>query len=162
MVDTGDAPVPARSYGRTMTTTTDTQPLLDRATAERLAAGFNRCFETFEADPHTVAEDVFFDLFPPLWRFQIQGRDAIVEQLRAIADGEVTVRLLRLSPTDTGFVMEHEETSRGAEVMVARRLIRCEVRDGVIVEASVFCNGGWDDALRARHAAEAPMLRADG
>jgi hypothetical protein len=46
--------------------------------------------------------------------------------------------------------------------MVARRLIRCEVRHGVIVEASVFCNGGWDDALRARHAAEAPMLRADG
>jgi hypothetical protein len=144
-----------------MTTTTTHPALLDRATAERLAAGFNRCFETFEADPGVVADDAFFDLFPPLWRFQIQGRDAVVEQLRSIADGDVTVRLLRLSPTDSGFVMEHEETSHGAEVMVARRLIRCEVRDGLIVEASVFCNGGWDDALRARHAAEAPMLRPD-
>jgi hypothetical protein len=144
-----------------MTTTTTHPALLDRATVERLAAGFNRCFETFEADPDLVAEDAFFDLFPPLWRFQIQGRDAIVEQLRAISDGDVTVRLLQLSPTDTGFVMEHEETSRGAEVMVARRLIRCEVRDGRITEATVFCNGGWDDSLRARHAAEAPMLRSD-
>jgi hypothetical protein len=22
-----------------------------------------------------------------------------------------------------------------------------------------YCNGGWDDELRARHAAEAPMVR---
>ena len=66
------------------------------------------------------------------------------------------MRLLRAVPTATGFVMEHEETHAG---VVARRLILCEVRDGRITDVTVYCNGGWDDELRARHAAEAPMLR---
>ena len=59
-------------------------------------------------------------------------------------------------PTATGFVMEHEETVRDE---VARRLWLCEVRDGRITEVLGYCNGGWDAALRARHAVEAPMVR---
>jgi hypothetical protein len=106
------------------------------------------------------ADDAFFDLYPPLWRFQLQGPDAFAAQLRSIADGESRVRALRVIPTATGFVLEHEEVQRGAAVMVARRLWLCEVRDGRITEAVGYCNGGWDDELRARHAAEAPMLRA--
>ena len=57
--------------------------------------------------------------------------------------------------------MEHEETQRGTKVEVARRLWLCEVRDGRITEVVGYCNGGWDEELRARHAAEAPMLRPD-
>jgi hypothetical protein len=37
----------------------------------------------------------------------------------------------------------------------------CEVSDGRIAEILSYCNGGWDDELRARHAAEAPMLRTE-
>jgi hypothetical protein len=103
--------------------------------------------------------DAFFDLYPPLWRFQLQGPDAFVAQLRAISEGEPSARILRVVPTATGFVLEHEETQRGARVEVARRLWLCEVRDGRISEVVGYCNGGWDDELRARHAAEAPMLR---
>lgn len=55
--------------------------------------------------------------------------------------------------------MEHEETQRGEHTEVARKLWHCVVHDGQIVEATCYCNGGWDDELRARHAAEAPMLR---
>ena len=55
-------------------------------------------------------------------------------------------------------VPQHEETQHGAGE-VARRLWLCEVRDGRIAEVVGYCNGGWDAALRARHAAEAPMLR---
>jgi hypothetical protein len=62
-------------------------------------------------------------------------------------------------PTATGFAMEHEETSHGERREVARRLILCEVHDDRIGEVVVYCNGGWDDELRARHAAEAPMVR---
>jgi hypothetical protein len=134
-----------------------TEAVLDQATVDRLSAGFNRCFETFEADPEVFATDVFCDLLPPLWRFQLQGADTFGAQLRAIAQGPASLRLLRAVPTTTGFVMEHEETQAGE---VARRLILCEVRDGRIADVTVYCNGGWDDELRARHAAEAPMLRA--
>jgi hypothetical protein len=55
--------------------------------------------------------------------------------------------------------MEHEETQHGERTEVAHRLWLCEVRDGRITEVVGYCNGGWDDELRARHAVEAPMLR---
>jgi hypothetical protein len=132
---------------------------VDAATVERLSAAFNRCFETLDADEDVVADDAFFDLLPPFWRFQLQGRDAFVAQLRAITEGEVSVRVLRVVPTATGFVTEHEMTERGVKDEVARRLILCEVRDGRITDVVCYCNGGWDAELRARHAADAPMLR---
>ena len=133
----------------------------DVATVEQLSTQFNRCFETLDAGEDLFAPDAFFDLFPPLWRLKLQGPDAFAAQLKAICDGDPSARILRVVPTATGFVMEHEETQRGATVEVARRLWLCEVRDGRITEVVGYCNGGWDDELRARHAAEAPMLRPD-
>ena len=132
---------------------------IDEATATRLGSAFNRCFETFDPSDDLFAPDAFFDLLPPLWRFQLQGPRAFGAQLQAIAEGDVTARVLRIVPTAQGFVLEHEETQRGATEQVARRLWLCEVRGGRITEAVGYCNGGWDAELRARHAAEAPMLR---
>jgi hypothetical protein len=129
------------------------------AAAERLSSAFNHCFETLEAGEDLFSPDAFFDLNPPFWRFQLQGPVAFGEQLRAIAEGEVSVKILRTVATESGFVTEHEETQRGDAEMVARRLWLCDVRDGRITDVVGYCNGGWDDALRARHAAEAPMMR---
>jgi hypothetical protein len=132
----------------------------DTATVARLSSAFNRCFTDFDAGEDVFTDDVFFDLYPPFWRFQVQGPDAFVRQLRSIAAGEATAKVLRVVPTESGFVLEHEETQRvGGAEETARRLWLCEVRDGRIAEVVGYCNGGWDDALRQRHAAEAPMLR---
>ncbi len=130
-------------------------------TIDDMSKRFNRCFETFEADDDLFTEDAFFDMLPPLWRFQLQGPSAFTDQLRSIAEGPVHVDIVRTVATDSGFVTEHVEHQEvdGAEV-VARRMWLCEVRDGRIAEVTGYCNGGWDDALRSRHAAEAPMLRA--
>jgi hypothetical protein len=141
--------------------TQQTDAPLDQRSAERLSAAFNRCFETLDAGGDVFAPDVFFDLYPPLWRFQLQGPEAFAAQLRAVAEGKTTARILRVVPTATGFVMEHEETQRGVKNEVARRLWLCQVHDGRITAAVGYCNGGWDDELRTRHAAEAPMLRQD-
>jgi len=46
---------------------------LDQETADRLSAGFHRCFSDFEADDDLFASDTFFDLLPPMWRFQVEG-----------------------------------------------------------------------------------------
>ena len=132
---------------------------LDVATVQRLSGAFTECFTTLDAGEDVLAEDVFADLYPPFWRFQLQGRAAFVAHLRAICEGEPSSRILRVVPTTTGFVMEHEETQRGERTEIARRLWLCEVRNGRITEVTGYCNGGWDDELRARHAAEAPMLR---
>jgi hypothetical protein len=112
-----------------------------------------------------VAEDVFsanafFDLNMPVWRFQLQGPSAFAAQLESINEGDVRIRVLRTVPTSSGFVTEHEEHQivQGGD-LTARRLWLCEVRDGRIVEAVGYCSGEWDEELRARHAAEAPMIR---
>ncbi len=138
-------------------TTTDTT--MDTESATCAAASFNRCFETLDAGKGLIADDAFFDLYPPFWRLQLQGSGAFGRQLRAIASGPQTAQVLRVVPTASGFVMEHEESRRGQDPEVARRLWLCTLRDGLIVEAVGYCNGGWGDALRARHAVEAPMLR---
>jgi ketosteroid isomerase-like protein len=148
-----------------MTTTPDTRPI-DAERAERLSTRFGAVFETFDPDHDLFAPDAFFDLNMPVWRFQLVGGDTFAGQLRAIARGKVQLDVLRTVPTASGFVAEHEErqvidagTEDEGEMYSARRLWLCEVRDGRIAEVVGYCSGEWDEALRARHAAEAPMLR---
>jgi hypothetical protein len=128
-------------------------------TTTDLSESFRRCVESRTAPPDLFTDDVFFDLLPPYWRFQLQGPDAFVAQLAVIAQGRAsTVRVLRTVATESGFLTEHEEAVLdGSEV--ARRVWLCEVCDGRIAEVTCYCNGGWDAELRARHAAEAPMVR---
>lgn len=134
---------------------------LAQETADRLSAGFHRCFSDFEADDDLFASDTFFDLLPPMWRFQVEGSgETFTTQLRSIAAGPVEIEIVRTIPTANGFVTEHVETQRTPDgPIVARRLHLCEVRDGRISAVTTYCNGGWDQELCARHAAEAPMMR---
>lgn len=136
--------------------------MTDHATADRLSLAFHRCFTDFTASADLFAEDALFDLLPPMWRFQLQGPGTVfTAQLRSIAEGPVEVDVVRTLPTATGFVTEHVETQHTPTGDVtARRLHLCEVRDGRIAAVTTYCNGGWDADLRARHAAEAPMIHA--
>jgi hypothetical protein len=130
-------------------------------TVDRLAASFHRCFSDFHAGDDVFADDTFFDLLPPMWRFQLQGPGkAFADQLKSIAEGPVEIEVVRTVPTATGFITEHVETQHTPHgAMTARRIHLCEVVDGRIQSVTTYCNGGWDDELRARHAAEAPMIR---
>ena len=134
----------------------------DQQTADQLSVEFNRCFAEFEARHDLFATDTFFDFLPPMWRFQFEGPgEAFTAQLRSIAEGPVEVEILRTVATVTGFVTEHVETQHTPDGdVVARRIHLCDVRDGQICEVTTYCNGGWDDELRSRHAAEAPMVRS--
>ena len=143
----------------TMTTTSETKTI-EQATAERLSARFHDAFRTLNAGDDAFTPDVFCDLNMPEWRFQLQGRDAFAAQLERINEGPSSVEVLRTVPTASGFVTEHvEHQDVDGEDHSARRLILCEVVQGRIAEVTVYCTGEWDDELRARHAAEAPMIR---
>jgi hypothetical protein len=136
--------------------------MLDTATAERLSAAFHRCFSHFEVDDDVFAPEALFDLLPPQWRFQLQGSgEAFTTQLRSISQGPVEVEVLRTVPTAGGFVTEHVETHHlpGGDHVLSRRLHLCEVTGGRISAVTTYCNGPWDAELRARQAAEAPMVR---
>ncbi len=133
---------------------------IDLATAERLSERFANVFETLDAGEDVFSPDVFFDLNMPVWRFQLQGPEAFESQLKNIVEGDVRINVLRTVPTASGFVTEHEEHQDvGGQDLTARRLWLCEVRGGRIVEAVGYCSGEWDEELRARHTAEAPMIR---
>jgi hypothetical protein len=140
---------------------TTAPPFTDRRTAARLSAAFHRCFSDFHAEDGLFAPDAFFDLLPPMWRFQFVGPgEAFTSQLRSIAEGPVDIEVVRTVPTASGFVTEHVETQHTpGGVVTARRLHLCDVHDGRISAVTTYCNGGWDDELRRRHAAEAPMVR---
>lgn len=107
---------------------TRTATPLDQQTADELSAAYHRCFETFDADDDLFTPDALFDMMPPLWRFQIQGPRAFLDQLASIASDDVSVEILRTVPTATGFVTEHEETQRGETTEVARRVPRRPAR----------------------------------
>lgn len=123
--------------------------------SERLAD----VFRTGDAGD-VFTDDVFLDGNPPYWRFQLQGLDAFRSWLRGYAPEGHTVEVVRTIATETGFVTEQTSSAtRDGSVITGRDLYLCELRDGRIAEMTVYCSGEWDEELRARHAAEAPMLR---
>ena len=133
---------------------------IDPEIVERLSQQFAEVFQTLDAGQHVFSPDVIFDLNMPVWRFQLQGPRAFESQLKQIVEGEVRIDLLRTVATTSGFVTEHEEHQnvRGQD-LTARRLWLCEVQEGRITGVIGYCSGEWDEELRARHAAEAPMIR---
>ncbi|WP_101947300.1 hypothetical protein [Mycobacterium sp. 3519A] len=132
----------------------------DISAAERLSAALAEMFRTAEVGD-LLTDDVFLDGNPPLWRFQLQGIEAFAEWYESYApNGMDDVTVVRTVPTATGFVTElTERVHDGEEEITGRKMILCTVRDGRIAELTVYCSGDWDEELRARHAAEAPMLR---
>jgi ketosteroid isomerase-like protein len=133
--------------------------MVDDATAQELSEQLADVFRT--ADIGTVlTEDVFLDGHPPLWRFQLQGRDTFAAWLHGYSSNGADITVVRTIPTVTGFVTEfvgrHDEHG---ETLTDRKILLCEVRGGRIAELTVYCSGDWDAELRARHAAEAPILR---
>lgn len=142
-----------------MTTPQIARPI-DPATVQRLSDGFHNAFRTLDARDDVFAPDAFFDLNMPVWRFQLEGRQAWTAQLQHLTQGASRVDVLRTVATVSGFVTEHvERQTVGGQELSARRMWLCEVRDGRIAEVVGYCSGEWDEALRVRHAAEAPMIR---
>jgi hypothetical protein len=141
-------------------TTPQPQTSTDLGALERLSQRFAHVFEDPGSAEDVLSSDAFFDLNMPVWRMQLQGSREFAAQLMRINEGYVRIDVLRTVATSSGFVTEHEEHQDvGGQELTARRLWLCAVSSGSIIEAVGYCSGEWDDALRTRHAAEAPMLR---
>jgi hypothetical protein len=156
---------PLASYGRLSAVTKESDmsqlvpTVLDEALAQELSERLADVFRTAEAGD-VLTDDVFLDGNPPLWRFQLQGRDAFDTWIKSfMPDGAHTI-VVRTIPTATGFVTEfvghHDE---GSEHITDRKVLLAAVRDGRIAELTIYCSGDWDADLRARHAAETELIR---
>jgi len=125
----------------------------------RLSEALAQVFRTGDVGD-VFTDDVFLDGHPPYWRFQLEGIDDVQAWLRGYVEDGRRVEVVRTIETGSGFVAEQTESSlTGDGLITGRQLVLCEVRGGRIASLSVFCNGEWDEALRQRHAAEAPILR---
>jgi ketosteroid isomerase-like protein len=128
-------------------------------TAQELAERLADVFRTADIGD-ALTEDVFLDGHPPLWRFQLQGREAFAEWLSGYSPHGVATTVERVVPTTEGFVME--TTGRhvvDGELLTDRKILLCRVRNGRVSEMTVFCSGDWSEEDRRRHAAETTLLR---
>jgi ketosteroid isomerase-like protein len=136
-----------------------TSTVIDDAVAQELSERLADVFRTGQATD-VLADDVFLDGNPPLWRFQLQGRDTFDAWIKSFMPHGADTTVLRTIPTVTGFVTEFtgrcEEDGRE---ITDRKVLLAELRDGRISELTVYCSGDWDADLRARHAAETQLIR---
>jgi ketosteroid isomerase-like protein len=133
--------------------------VLSDAETQKLSERLADVFRSGEVGD-VFTDDLFLDGHPPLWRFQLEGKDAVAAWLKGYAPDGVETTVARSVPTVTGFVTElvgrHEEDG---ELMTDRKILLCEVRAGRISEMTIYCSGDWDAELRARHAAETTLVR---
>jgi ketosteroid isomerase-like protein len=133
--------------------------VIDDAGAQELSERLADVFRMGKASD-VLAEDVFLDGNPPLWRFQLEGRDTFDTWIKSFMPHGADTTVVRTIPTVTGFVTEftgrHDQDS---QEVTDRKILLAEVRDGRITELTVYCSGDWDADLRARHAAETQLLR---
>jgi ketosteroid isomerase-like protein len=133
--------------------------VFDDAVARELSERLADVFRTAQAGD-VLAEDVFLDGNPPLWRFQLEGRDTLDTWIKSFMPHGAETTVVRTIPTVTGFVTEftgrHDEDS---QEITDRKILLAEVRDGRVAELTVYCSGDWDADLRARHAAETHLIR---
>ena len=133
--------------------------VVDDATAQELSERLADVFRTANVGD-VLTDDVFLDGHPPLWRFQLEGRDTFAAWLADYSPDGATVTVVRTIPTVTGFVTEfvgrHDENG---ETLTDRKILLCEVRNGRVAALTIYCSGDWNAELRARHAAEATLIR---
>ena len=133
--------------------------VLDDALARELSERLADVFRTADAGD-VLADDVFLDGNPPLWRFQLQGRDTFDAWIKGFMPDGADTAVVRTIPTVTGFVTEfagrHHENG---EEITDRKILLAEVRNGHIAELTIYCSGDWNAELRARHTAETQLIR---
>jgi hypothetical protein len=133
---------------------------MDQAIGVELLSEFVRFLETGEVAEEAFAEEVFFDMNVPSWRYQLRGREAAAGLFHS--EGPARVRVCAVSQTSNGFVAEiNYDTVERGNAFYHRSVSVVTIHDGQIAEVVHYCTGPWDEATRARQAREAPMLRPD-
>jgi ketosteroid isomerase-like protein len=139
----------------TTTSTTTTETVIDRLVAAMRDADWDAITETY-------APDVLLDMNLPMWRFQLQGREAASEYFREQIARFTNLRTTkqRASVVEDGVIIEEEMRFDGDDGEYLWRAIDIFVIDGdTVSEHTQYCTGCWTPELIARQSAEAPMVR---
>jgi hypothetical protein len=133
---------------------------IDTDRCRGLAAQLVAYFESGTAPDGLFAPDVFLDMSLPLWRLQADGAEAATAMRAAGHPWPGRVPSSRFDRTETGFVLEVEETwDADGDTWYCRELFRADVTDGAISQLTVYCTGDWDSARVAEHRATVTLIR---
>lgn len=133
--------------------------------AERAATAAKRLIGLLEwpaGGGDVLASDVLLDLNVPQWRWQVQGRDAILEILREEYPAGSSIPWWRCEQTTSGVLVELEQrwTDADGERLYSRQAWVVQIgADDRIAELRLWCTGNWDAATLERQRREAPMIR---
>ncbi|MDT4926081.1 MAG: hypothetical protein QOG01_3794 [Pseudonocardiales bacterium] len=128
--------------------------------SRELADKFIEYLETGTAPEGLFAPDVFVDFTMPLWRLQAANAEDALGLRRAGHPAPGRVPHSRFDRTETGFVLEVEETwEQDGHGWYCRELFRADVGGAGITALSVYCTGDWDEARVAEHARAVTLIR---
>jgi hypothetical protein len=135
--------------------------LLDADLVGRLSRGLVQFLETNTPPEDLFAIDAFCDLSVPEWRYQAEGRAAVIALRRELHPDLGRVSRWRSDALGDGLVFEFEErwTDREGRDWYCREMLRATVRGQEIAELSIYCTGDWSEAVVADHAKQVTLVR---
>jgi hypothetical protein len=140
--------------------TTSTMPL--PATIQTSVEKFVAFLESGGVAPEGLfAPTVFGDLTFPHGRIQTGGADELVAGRRRLHPQPGRVRLERVTPTETGYLIKLEERwEDGGQQWYCREGFVLDLdENGAVSDFTLYCTGDWDEARQREHADAVTLLR---
>ncbi len=140
--------------------TTSTMPL--SATIQTSVDKFVAFLESGGIAPEGLfAPTVFGDLTFPHWRIQTDGADQLIAGRRGLHPQPGRVRLERVTPTETGYLIKLEERwEDGGEQWYCREGFVLDLdQNGAVFDCTLYCTGDWDEDRQREHANTVTLLR---
>lgn len=141
-----------------MTTSTTALPATIRTSVDKLVAFLENGGDATEG---LFAPTVFGDLTFPHWRVQTDGADELVAGRRQLHPRPGLVRLERVTPTESGYLVKLEERwEQDGQQWYSREAFVLDLdQNGAIVDFTLYCTGDWDEDRQREHANTVTLLR---
>ncbi|MGY2873305.1 hypothetical protein ACVW00_000495 [Marmoricola sp. URHA0025 HA25] len=140
--------------------TTSTMPL--PATIQTSVEQFVAFLESGGDAPEGLfAPTVFGDLTFPRWRIQTAGAHELIAGRRRLHPQPGRVRLERVTPTATGYLVKLEERwEDGGHQWYCREGFILDLDEsGAVDDFTLYCTGDWDEDRQREHANAVTLLR---
>jgi hypothetical protein len=107
------------------------------------------------------APTVFGDLTFPHWRIQTDGAAELIAGRRRRQPQPGRVRLERVTPTETGYLIKLEERweDDGRQWYCREGFVLDLDENGAVFDFTVYCTGDWDEDRQREHADAVTLLR---
>jgi hypothetical protein len=107
------------------------------------------------------APAVFGDLTFPHWRIQTADANELIAGRRRLHPQPGRVRLERVTPTETGYLVKLEERweDAGRQRYCREGFVLDLDENGAVCDITLYCTGDWDEDRLREHANAVTLLR---